>query len=66
MSDIEKYIPCPFCRQKFESNKLLKKHIKTQFRTGHGNTKCSNCKQPLSKCKDVDGCGQAFVCKHKD
>lgn len=63
---IERYIPCPFCNKKFASDKFLKKHIKSQYRQGHGNKKCSNCKQPLSKCVDIDAVGQGFACKHKE
>jgi hypothetical protein len=56
------YIPCPWCNKKFETDKQLKKHIKSTYRQGHGNKKCSHCKQTLSKCKDVDAVGQAFQC----
>lgn len=44
---------------------LLSEMKKSQYRQGHGNKKCSNCKQPLSKCVDIDATGQSFACKHK-
>lgn len=56
-----KIYPCAFCKRLLETEDNVKKHI----RKVHRNIKCNNCGQPLNKCKDINGVGQAFVCKRK-
>jgi len=60
-----KTYPCPFCNMSFETRLGVSKHIKSKIKRGHGNIKCSCCKEPYSKCIDVDGVGAAFACKRK-
>ncbi len=55
--------PCPYCKKLFNGEEQRDKHIK--HKNGHGTEICPNCKEPLSKCKDIDGIGQAFCCKRK-
>lgn len=59
-----RYIPCPFCKRLFESDKSLNKHIKDI--KGHGKVKCSNCGDPLKRCRDIDGVGQSFACSRRN
>lgn len=53
--------PCPFCEKSFDSEKELRKHIRS-VKYGHGKEICSNCKKTLKYCKDIEGVGAAFVC----
>ena len=57
------YIPCPYCEKLFSSDEAVLKHIRNK--NGHGNKRCSCCKERLSKCKDISAVGQSFACKRK-
>ena len=72
---------CAWCEREFEDDVIcfgtqrlttqtaeakLKKHIRSKGKRGHGNIICSHCKQPLSKCKDIDGVGGSHTCKRKE
>ncbi len=53
---------CAWCDRKFENEEQLTRHIRRKGRHGHGDLICNNCKQPLSKCADIDGVTGGHQC----